>query len=224
MRSRFRRGRRSRRFGRRRHSFKRRRTGRRRRSTVSKRGDFYQMKHMVQYSDITAAANSTSVGFVGFNASEIPNWADFSAIWEQYRITGIKVRFIPRTTVSALSYDGTTAETERVTEICSVLDFTEDFLPTATPPTYAQQINYGNVKITHGNREHHRFLKPSVLVPSYITATTTANCPRRKVWIDTEEDTVPHLGMAYGINSTSGFSTTLGVYVTYWVQFKGRRL
>lgn len=211
---------------------KRRRTrfhSRSRFSRAIKHGQFQFLKHKLQGADLVLTAGTTGQSIVNFNLTLVPNFADYTAIYEQYRIVGIKFELLPRENVNT----ATSTQALDHADIVTVIDSTEVSLPGATPPTYSSLINYGNVKRTMSNRRHVRYFRPAVLVPSYISGTiggtttpmTFGVMPRYRQWIDTGEPNVPHLGLIVGYNATTTqVAINMSTWVTYYVQFKERKV
>lgn len=194
-----------------------------------KHGQFQFLKHRLQGADFVMTSGSTGSAIVNFNLTLVPNQADYTAIYEQYRIVGIKFELIPRLNVNT----DTTTTSIALNDVVSVIDNSEAALPAATPPSFSSLINYGNMKRTMSNQRHVRYFRPSVLVPSYISGTiggtttpmTFGVMPKFKQWIDTSEPNIPLLGLFLGYNaSDSQANVNMSTWITYYIQFKDRKV
>jgi len=198
------------------------------------------MKHIMQLPDINVAAAGTSVvpNPITFTFEQLPAQvvANMQSQFNQYRIRGVKYMLKPRQPVNTSMWDTTTGAVidTFVPEVISVIDHTELAFPTATTPSYASLLNYATMKLTRGNRPHSRFVKPTVLVPAYVSGAITDTGgagtltgygvqPKRAGWIDIAEDHVPHLGLMIGFDNQGTQTVSMGVYVNYYIEFRGRK-
>lgn len=163
------------------------------------------------------ASNLTDVfGAYTFKLSDLPNSGEFTALFDQYRILGVSIMFVP-------SWDGSDANPISTNtpqpDIRTVLDYTDS----GTPANMNELYEYQNCKMTHGSRIHKRFFVPAVLSSNYETVTTTAYTPKWKLWLTTDDPATPHYGLKYGIFKLATGTTQnyyWRVYATYYIQCK----
>lgn len=146
---------------------------------------------------------------LAFNLADIPNASEFTTLYDQYMITGVQVKLVPRANVS-LSNTG-----ERMGTLISVLDY-DDNNPLASIDEFMQRTSK---KITRDTQVHVRYLRPMVSSMVYQSAVTTAYGPKR-MRLDMSNSSVPHYGLKiYWDNpawpTTDGVKT-FDVYLTYY--------
>lgn len=170
-------------------------------------------------------SNSTAndvFGAMVFTLSSIPNVTDFTHLYDQYKINGVKVSFIPRGTNSdignPISSPGYTGQSVGV---FSALDYDDN-----NSPTSIQQLcEYQNMKMTRSHQVHTRYLKPRLLATGPLNSTgTTANTMVRKpTWIDCTDTLVPHFGVKYCLQQAPNVAQQFDVKVDYYLAFKAVR-
>lgn len=151
-----------------------------------------------------------------FKLSDLPNYTEFTNLFDRYRICKVAVHLIPQWTNSDLNPVTTT---ERVNPaIYSVVDTTEDAAPTSLNEMY----EYSNCKITRGGRIHKRYFTPSVLTSAFESGASTAYIPKFKQWLTTDDPATPHYCMKIAADKTSTSSNnfTIRVMMTYYLQCK----
>lgn len=157
-----------------------------------------------------------------FYLSMLPNYAEFGALYDEYMIKAVQVKFTPhhaRTTVPVGMSGNNQAESDNGVFI-TVIDYDDNDLLSGF--TEAQQ--YWSYKSVPGNITHSRYLKPKFLVQTYATATSTGYQPRRG-WIDMANADVPHYGLKTWITSTAAQFPNIEYRceIKYYLAFRGFR-
>lgn len=174
----------------------------------------YMFKQKVFYEDwlITAQTTDTYQGLV-FSLGQIGgNLAPFQALYDQYKIGGVKIQLIPKSN----SYDGTTVGS-LMPQVISCIDY--DSIPPTD--TLANVMQYQNVKMTSSNRTHSRYLKPRFV--NLVDNTTTPGYQTNRGWIDCANATVDHNGVKIIVPKTPGQNLSYDLIVTYYLKFKNVR-
>lgn len=158
-------------------------------------------------------------GTIQFSLDQVPSPADFTALFDQYMITGVKVDFRLILDPAAASvgsatypnlyvrrdYDNTTAET--VQEIA--------------------QDNKSKRFILSPNRVHSVFIKPALQAEYFNTSSgLTDKSPVWKRWFDCSNTTMKHLGLKWAIDTMGILLTpgnTMDIEYTYYLAFKNTR-
>lgn len=142
-----------------------------------------------------ATATTTVFGAYAFSLSDLPNYSEFTALYDQYRINKLVVRFVPNHNSSEVG------ATKALMEFNSVLDFNDQTAPTALTQLY----EYANWRMTRGNSIHTRVFSPAVLgVVSTINATNfTGDQSKWKQWLATSQTDIEHYGIKYAIGATA---------------------
>lgn len=139
----------------------------------------------------------------------LPNFTDFTNLYDQYCIKAIKVSLFPKfSQVEGVSVQDAGAglsglgAVNLMGQVASVVDIDGN-----GPTTMNELMQYQNVKMTRGNKIHSRYFKPAVAASIFksTTALTSAYGPKKSVWLDCSNPDVTHYGL-YGIIDLSGVS------------------
>lgn len=149
-----------------------------------------------------------------FELNRLTNYTEFTALYDQYKITGVKVYFDYSTDTAPVS-DPHVA----IPKIWAVRDYDD-----ATTPTIDDMTQSTRVKVIRPfpNKTYSMFLRPAVLNQVYKSVVSTGNVPKWGQWIDCNDSSVPHYGLklvAQGVPSTNFGAVSLRC--KYYVTFKG---
>ena len=153
----------------------------------------YHFKRTFTLSPISTGT-SPVFGAYAFSISDLPNYTEFTALFDQYRINKLVVRYVPNHNSSEVG------ATKALMEFNSVLDFNDQVAPTALTQLY----EYANWRMTRGNAIHTRVFTPAVLS---LVATTSAiayqgDQSKWKQWLATSQTDIEHYGIKYAIGAT----------------------
>lgn len=172
----------------------------------------HHFKRVAQISSISASDDGNVLGALEFKFDDIPNKTEFTNLFDQYRINGILVRFIPNFTGSDIN-PSTTAQS--VPNIWTIIDHDD----AATPANLNEMMQYPNCKMTRGQNVHKRYFRPSCLVD--VAGITTG--VKFKQWLNMANTNIPHYGLKYHVDQTQAEIGTWRVFVTYFFSCKGVR-
>jgi len=145
-----------------------------------------------------------------FTLDEIVNVAEFTALFDRYKITGILLKFqlinnpdaefVPSSTT-------TLAATNYYPKLWYCFDPDD-----ANPLTLTQIKERENVKcrVLKPNSTINFFVKPAVLLQTYRTALTTGYAPKFDTYIDCGQADLPHYGVKFVIDTLAGVQNTNG--------------
>lgn len=178
---------------------------------------------------------------IPFKLSDIPNYLELTALYDRYKISAVKVSIVPRQTqmiyqtAAGVNNGGTIQPNTDFggthlfgtsnfghPEIVTVIDYDDDANPTGTN----ELLQYNSVRITRGNRNHHRYLKPRFKVDVSNTGVLM-----RQQWIDCD-NIVKHYGLKgqfTNVPNISPYGTSdhpvinYDVILTYYVAFRDTR-
>lgn len=173
---------------RRRYTRRPRRMMRRPRRTLPRRA--LKVHHFKRTFTLTPIASSTLANtFQGysFNLTQLPNFSEFTTLYDAYRFNKILVRFVP----NANSADVGTA-TQQIPNFHSVIDYND----ATTPATLNSLYEYSTWKMSRGTRIHQRIWRPATLdsVDTGAGAVSSSNSQWRQ-WINTGNANVNHYGL-----------------------------
>lgn len=167
-----------------------------------------------QFIQLTPGLVATGAAYT-FNLSAVTNSAEFSSLYDQYQIKGIKIELIPKHTEVIAS------TTVVQGNVHSVLDYDDS----NTPIGLDTLLQYQNYRSTRMNRVHKRYLKPKVLHEIYRSAVSTGYAPKSNTWLDVAADSIPHYGVKFWFDGLPVGAATLyyDVKTTYYLAFKNVR-
>lgn len=172
-----------------------------------------------------AVSGGNSYGALSYYASldQLPDNSEFTSLYDQYKITGIKLEIIP---FNNTSNAGTTIAGSNVAAcLHSVVDFDDVSLPTASLSGVQKLMQYQNYKRTMiPGRKLVRFYRPHLAVGAYSGA-FTSYLNKGPQWIDCGSPSVQHYGfkMVPEIFSSTASTLTCKMLVTMYVKFKNVR-
>lgn len=200
---------------------------RRKTATMKLRRQVHFFKRSATISTITASATTGGTfqniaGGYTVSLDMLPNYNEFIDLFDQYKILGAKMSFVPNgTLVTTLNNAGGT-NSYVAQRFVSAIDFDDNITPTSE----AQLLEYGSCRWSKGGRAHTRYWKPKMLTNIYDgEASGPALAVTNARWIDTNYPEVPH----YGLKIFCGHpvapisidaSVTYQVYLTLYVAFK----
>jgi len=157
---------------------------------------------------------------VGFKLNSLPNYAEFQALYDQYKITRVDIMLRSN---SMQSLDNTTpTSTHELPDWFFVIDNDDDTPITST----ASYLQYHNLRFLSLTKNYTIRCYPRVAQMVYDGAITTAYSPATKpVWLDLANADVPHYGIKYGSGDSqytlqNQAQAGWQVFYRYYVSFK----
>lgn len=150
-----------------------------------------------------------------YRLSDVPNSTEFTNLYDQYKICGIRHKFI----FEKNSSEAGSSTTNILPTLITVNDFN-----TASPLTDENTaLQYHSCKMSRLDKVRSRYFKPTSDVTA-VSSAQTASVKRQ--WINTAFPDYPHHGMLAAV-TTSGTGTdvlgVLKVYTTYYIACKGAK-
>lgn len=173
------------------------------------------------------STNTTSGALLvayNFQLADLPNSAEFTALYDQYKITGIKLDFIWRSTnISQVETQNT--QQQGAPYMYYVIDQDDN-----TAGTVNELREYSKAKrfiFDTGRRTCSVYFKPCVLSEMYLTALTTGYSPGWNRWIDCAAPTMPYYGFKAAVqqplNGITGVASYFDVECTYYFMMRDPR-
>lgn len=178
------------------------------------------------------SGTTNTYGQIHFELADLPSFAEYTALYDFFKINAVKVMFIPLSNVTLLPFHGAATDlnynlqTEFSNRFMTVIDYNDRNVP-SDMNTLRQ---YSNCRVSTNNRVVKRFFhpKPTVAMDEdsehgsvYGIAQTTGPTP----WISTSSNQCEYYGLKYGIEHPS-FTENVTLYrveVKYYLSFKGRK-
>lgn len=166
-------------------------------------------------SAITVTGGATTFGASEFDLATMPNFTEFTALYDQYKITAVKWQLLPRGNSAEI---GLSSVQGLQGQVFTVLDYDDGNAPTSIN----QLTQYQNLKMTRNTVTHTRYLKPRFNMEVANVVATAANAPRTG-WIDVANDQVRHRGVKYAIQAPTNATYVYDLMITYYMAFKNVR-
>lgn len=183
---------------------------------------------------IEADPGSAKFGAFGFYLSDTHNTSEFTNLFDQYKITGVKVEFVPRTQPTIQStgpqWDPNTSTwvlPPQQDTVVPNLYVTTDF-DDINPPTTIDSVKeyQGSIRVPM-NRYRKIFIRPRPQMALFTSPGVSSGIgvPVRAPWLDCAQTGVPHLGLKWAAEQTSvsgAGNTHYSMYVrlTYYLMFR----
>jgi len=156
---------------------------------------------------------------------QIPAYAEFTALFEQYKINSVTYSFVPFANVVSVAEQNTVIPYTSIPVIMRYTDYDDDDEPDTNEDTFMQN---GKVRRDLWRKVIKVKFTPKVLTMAYKTALTTSYSPSdKKLWIDCDDFATPHFGLKVmvtgaGLTAVGGGGLSLGkLYVKVDLSFKG---
>lgn len=172
-----------------------------------------------------SASTAQNFGFE-FRATDIPDWALYQSMYDQYRINKIVFRLDPQCNVNQIgSYttSGTTNGTITSSTCAMVVDYDNGSTTMSALSEYEQ---YQNVKLRNVIKPMVASFVPACNIGAVLSGGTLSGAfVKRKAWIGTDKDTVSFHGVKFYI--PLGFATPAlqhwNVSACFYVSFRNKK-
>lgn len=161
-------------------------------------------------------SDTTTASFV-FKLSDLPNYTDFTNLYDQYRFVGVKATIINPCIETRVYNSATGLESTRVPgTLISAVDLND-----ASAATVNQVLEHESAVIHGCGMKMTRELIPALAQAAYQGA-FTGYTARQNQWVDANSPSVEHYGLKLGVrNSGLGDSNaTFEIFLTYILEFK----
>lgn len=189
----------------------------------------HYFKRTCKISDITASFNSVGgvstniAGTYALSLDSIPNHTEFTSLYDQYMIKGIKLSFVPSGNSAIYSTASGSTAAIGFSRLHTVLDYDDS----AVPANENEMLQYSTLRTTPGWKTHSRYFKPKVqfsVADNDVIGTVASAAPRGNVWLDCANPTIDHLGLkvwcSAPVNTVTSTAITYSVYATLYMAFK----
>lgn len=167
-------------------------------------------------------AQFTADGYV-FKLSDVQSSTEFTSLYDQYKITGIKAKFFPRVNVLQTVNQGSTFTT--IPPIGTIVDYDD----AAPPANYAEATQFMGARIHEAFKPFSLYFKPKISTAAYsgaFTSYTAGGSP----WLDCNSPNIEYYGMkvftlpySAGNNAVTSQDPTWDIVLTYYLKFRGVR-
>lgn len=159
---------------------------------------------------INPNALNVNYGATDFRLNQLPNIADFTNLFGQYRINKIKLTMTLNQDQSAQT--STNAVFPRLYVQNNYLD--------ATPPSDANELrqspNTKQISMRSG-KMYTFWIKPAVASYLYVSATSSGYTPRWNTWIRSSDSTLPHYGFKWAVENLIQNVYSIAFEATFYI-------
>lgn len=134
-------------------------------------------------------AGITSQGW-SFQLNEVPNYTEFTNLYDQYKLCAAAVKFIPLQTVSQISPTGVGNFNIR---FATVIDYDSS----GAFATFDDAREFSTCKVKACTQYHTRYIKPRIRSANENDSNTIVASGTRKMWLSTTVTNIPHYGLRY---------------------------
>lgn len=222
-------------FRRRPRRYRRRYRKRTRAARMNRKGGMYDSKiyYFKQSVDLTSnssfalsipTSGASQYGGWNFQLSQVPTYQDFTTLYDQYKICGVKVKVIPSVAVNTVVVSQPTQSDPIGTSQATLPSLYYVFDPndSATITTYQDIFSYQKWKTKRLNRPWSIWIKPR-----FNADVSGSSIKSSRGFLNTTLTTVPHYGIKWAI---PGELSTIGenyvdaynarIIATYYLAFK----
>lgn len=181
-----------------------------RRTRINKRGQkLYLFKRFCDFGALTIS-NITGTGAAyNFSLSDLPNYTEFTALYDSYKINAVKITFRPQQTQSISI--GAVNNPNASSRFMSAIDYND-----GTAPTSMDEIRqYQSCKVTGILKPHSRY----IFKPKILTTDSFSMSP----WLSTSVPNTNYFGLKLWVEPMDSTSTTSMDYTVeckYYLSFK----
>jgi len=184
-------------------------------------GNVVAITRQVVLAPLIGASGIDALNAYNFELSDVPNYTQFTQLYDQYRILAVKMEFVPEN-----CYGPTASGAGVVTQVSAPWLTTCIDLDDSSAPTSSIIQSHDTVKmhgVLNGNcvNKYVRWLEPQVAISAYQTGGFTGYIPKPKQWIDSNSAGVQHYGLkAWVFAPANSASYRVQVIATYYMEFK----
>lgn len=180
-----------------------------RKKYTKNRQRIYRFTRFVDFGEFTIANNINTYVAYNFSLDDIPSVADYTTLFDMYKINAVKITFLPQMT-SNISL-GTVNNANASSRFFSAIDYNDGNAPTSID----QVRQYANCKYTSVIRPHTRYIyKPKILDTSGFSIAP---------WLSTASSNANYFGIKIAVEPMDSTSTVSMIYTVeckYYMSFK----
>lgn len=168
-----------------------------------------------------AGIRSDAAGAMSFNLNSLPNSSEFSALFDEYKIMKVSLKWVPfgdSVDMPIATMTGTSSLLSPGGPLITVVDYDDNTAPTAA----ADLLQYQTSKVTPIPKPLSMTIRPKFATEVYRSGLSTAYGARTG-WLDTDSADVPHYGVKYYMNAPSALNSsyTYQVWADVTLALKG---
>lgn len=161
-----------------------------------------------------SSAGTTYYSFM-FRLSDIPNYTEFTNLYDQYRITGVSVKFFPQQDSANTGISNATT---------AIIHTAADYNDATAITTEQDILQYQTLRTHRFDTIFHYYLKPRVATAIYNNVATTGYAQSGHPWIDVSSPSAPFYGLKVVVPTVSASSLSgWRLYATFYIECRDVR-
>lgn len=156
-----------------------------------------------------------------FTLDTLPNYTEFTSLYDQYRIVACKVEFCPLNAFGPY-WNGTTLVQQTVPNLFTCIDVDDAITPTASAMEQHESVKNHGAFSANSVGKFVRWVKPKAALDAYQTAGFTGfGTASSSQWFDCNSPSVQYYGIKWWLFNTTGTPVyRYLVTTTYYMEFK----
>jgi len=178
----------------------------------------------MDYGNVTYTAGTTeTLGVIYLRISDLPNYTEFTNLYDSFKITAIQANFLPLSNITLASLESGFLTSLAYNRIFTVVDYNDRNV--AGSIDLLRQ--YGNCRFSHGNVMHRRFahLKPTITIDQDSGSGSGVGIGNEVIqpWVSTASTATEFIGIKYGMEHNTIGSNIIAykIELKVYLQFKG---
>jgi hypothetical protein len=171
-----------------------------------KRHKVYPFVRSIELGTITPSVTVETDGTYAFSLGSLPDYTEFTALFDTYRIVGVRLCFYPLFT--------DTSATVAYPPLHTVIDYDDN-----ASLAIAQLNEYDSLQVVQTGQFFERSLTPRMALAAY-SGVFTSFATRSKQWCDCASPNITHYGLKYGMAIAGAANPVWQVTAHYSLEFR----
>jgi len=169
----------------------------------------------------TAISQTLTVDALGawdFKLSDAPNYSEITAMFDEYRIKMVRMKFYPRYLPNEMLNSGTGTSASVTPRLFIAIDEND----ASTPSNINEIREYPNMKVYQTQQPIQFYLKPKISTAVYGSGVFSSYGQPKNIWLSSASPNVAHYGAKWAIDAqntaVTGQLQIFDVEATYWIE------
>jgi hypothetical protein len=173
----------------------------------------FTVRKLVDRSALTSSTSVDTLGSYAFRLTDLPEYASYTTIFDQYRFKRVELIFLPGTQPALPA-----ATLQRAPSLYTAIDYDDN----GTPASVATVLNYANCRLTPPGRKLVVSFKPHCAIGAYNGTNFSNYANSVNQWMDAASSDVYHYGVKTAMPSNN-FISNWQVIAAYTIEFRNVR-
>ncbi len=186
---------------------------------VPSRGQVYRFVRSAFYRSISSSSSNT-FDSGNFKLSDVPNYTDFTALYDKYRFVAVVAKFIPTSTLGDVN--SVSVQTGDNPIIYTVIDYDD-----STAPISVDELRqFDTAQSNPIGIYFQRTFTPRAALAAYSGAFSSYATAPQRMWFDCNSPTIQFYALKWAVTPFTTGAQTAAVYqieVDYILEFKDPR-